>query len=209
MEQSSRDGVRVPQAASQGDAAASATTGAHVGSAASPEASAEPFRAYAEQLISFGCEMGRLRASDRLNKGMRGLPAIMRTLSMAGEPLSPSEIAHRTGVSDARVANALRALEERGLVSRSTSLSDRRRVEVSLTEEGAAQHKRLRENGISMVADFLEELGEQDSREFARIVGRIESLMAARYEQGRQVRPPADPLNLSQGAEQTGEGDNA
>ncbi len=209
MEQTSRDGVREPQAAALGDAAKAATAGASAAGSASPEASAEVFRAYAERLIAFGCEMGRLRASDRINKGMRGLPAIMRTLSMAGEPLSPSEIAHRTGVSDARVANALRALEERGLVSRSTSLSDRRRVEVSLTEEGAAQHERLRENGISMVADFLEELGEQDSREFVRIVGRIESLMAARYEQGRQVRPPADPFSLSQGHEATGEGDRA
>lgn len=209
MEQTSWDSMRAPQAAAQDDAAKAATAGAHAGGTASPEASAEAFRAYAERLIAFGCEMGRLRASDRLNKGMRGLPGIMRTLSMAGEPLSPSEIAHRTGVSDARVANALRALEERGLVSRAASPLDRRRVEVSLTEEGAAQHERLRENGISMVADFLEELGEQDSREFVRIVGRIESLMAARYEQGRQVRPPADPLGLSQHSTQTGESDRA
>ncbi len=206
MEHPSRDSVRESQAGGRNDAATSVSSAA---GAASPEASAEPFRAYAEQLIAYGCEMGRLRASDRINKGMRGLPAIMRTLFMAGEPLSPSEIAHRTGVSDARVANALRALEERGLVSRSASPSDRRRVEVSLTEEGAAQHERLRVNGISMVADFLEELGEQDSREFVRIVGRIESLMAARYEQGRQVRPPADPFSLSQGHEATGEGDRA
>lgn len=158
----------------------------------SPDGS-QAYLDYAEQLAKLFGEMGRLRASDRLNKNMRGLPAVMRVLAIAGEPISPSEIASRTGVSDARVANALRTLEERGFVERRQAAGDRRRVEVVLTAEGFAQDERMRSEGLEYIAEFLSELGEDDTRELIRLVGRVEELMALRREQGRQIKPPVDP----------------
>ena len=159
----------------------------------SANAPAGPYAAYADELIHIGCEMGRLRASDRIGKGMRGMPAVMRVVSMADGPLSPKEIARRTGVSDARVANALRTLEERGLVKRTADDSDRRCVNVSLTELGMSENARMRDAGVRATADFLAELGEDDARELVRITGRVAQIMAARAAEGRQVRPPADP----------------
>lgn len=157
-----------------------------------PEAH-QAYLGYAEQLAKLFGEMGRLRASDRLNKNMRGLPAVTRVLAMADGPISPSEIASRTGVSDARVANALRTLEERGFVERRQAAGDRRRVEVILTPEGFAQDERMRSDGLEHMAEFLSELGEDDARDLIRLMGRIERIMALRKEQGRQVGPPADP----------------
>lgn len=169
----------------EGDAAATSQNAS--------EREAEAYLGYAGQLAHLFGEMGRLRASDRLNKNMRGLPAVMRVLAMADGPISPSEIASRTGVSDARVANALRTLEERGFVERRQSEGDRRRVEVVLTAEGFAQDERMRSEGLEHMAEFLAELGEEDCRELIRLVGRVEKVMERRKEQGRMIRPPEDP----------------
>ena len=166
---------------------------------------AEPYASYADELIHVGCEMARLRASDRLNKGLRGQPAVMRVLMLANAPLSPKEIARRTGVSDARVANALRALEERGLIQRSADENDRRCVNVSLTELGLAESERLRTEGVRATAEFLVELGEDDAAELVRITGRVAQIMAARAAEGRQVRPPADPWANTPKSEGEGE----
>ncbi len=154
---------------------------------------------YAEQLVELFGEMSRLRASERLNKNMRGLPAVMRVLAAASGPLSPSEIAARTGVSDARVANALRSLEERGLVERRQAEGDRRRVEVSLTDEGRAQDERMRNEGLERMAEFLVELGEEDSRDLIRLVDRTKKIMALRKQQGRMLTPPDDPWHVNEG----------
>lgn len=184
-------GASSPEAHGQGEGDAAA---------ASQNASGrekEAYLGYAEQLANLFVEMGRLRASDRLNNNMRGLPAVMRVLAMADGPISPSEIASRTGVSDARVANALRTLEERGFVERRQSEGDRRRVEVVLTAEGFAQDERMRSEGLEHMAEFLAELGEEDCRDLIRLVGRIENLMALRKEQGRQVKAPEDPWRQS------------
>ncbi len=164
-----------------------------------------PYAGYADELIHVGCEMARLRTSDSLNKGLRGQPAVMRVLMLADAPLSPKEIARRTGVSDARVANALRALEERGLILRTADENDRRCVNVSLTELGLAESERLRTEGVRATAEFLAELGEDDTRELVRITGRVAQIMAARAAEGRQVRPPAYPWASAPKTEGEGE----
>lgn len=102
----------------------------------------------------------------------RGETALLMTLFRAGTPLSPGELADESRVSSARVANILRALEEKGLVSRTHSAADRRRVEVALTEAGREDAEARRARRHEAVAAYLRELGEQDARELVRIVGR-------------------------------------
>lgn len=125
----------------------------------------------AHELLAGLTAIGRIATPVVLNS-TRGETALLMTLFRAGTPLSPGELADESHVSSARVANILRALEEKGLVSRAHSSSDRRRVEVVLTDAGRADAEARRARRHDAVAAYLRELGEEDARELVRIIGR-------------------------------------
>ena len=114
---------------------------------------------------------------------MRGEMAVVRALhlaDLAGEgALTPSQIAERSYLSPARVANVLRALEDKGWIARTHDTQDRRRVTVTLTVRGEAERAQRRANFDARGADFLRKLGEQDAREALRILKRCNEILAS------------------------------
>lgn len=148
----------------------------------------EPFLGMAEALLERGARLGRFRPSHEVSAEMRGAPAVMHVLADAQGTLAPGEIAEATGVTDARVANILRALEERGWITRRRAEGDRRRVEVALTAEGREAHDWRARAVTRACAHFLEELGEEDSRDLIRVLGRMAELLEARGECGAGIR---------------------
>lgn len=153
----------------------------------SAESTAKAFEAYADQLIHAGFLMFRLRSGRGIDQKLRGMPVVLRELIVAGGELSPGQLAKRMGVSDARVANILRSLEERGLVTRAGATKDKRRVVVTITDAGRVAADKARDEGVEMVADFLKELGEEDARDLVRVVNRVVEVMEDRRREGRQV----------------------
>lgn len=149
----------------------------------------EELRLLARRLFAEGERMMRLKPMHLMNDSVRGLPAVVRALSMSAAPLSPSELAGISKVSDARIANILKVLEERGIVERRPSRSDRRRVEVILTERGRAEERTRAAEGQRFMMEFLDELGVEDSRELVRILDRINLIMERRRAEGRRVHP--------------------
>ncbi len=107
-----------------------------------------------------------------------GEMGVIRALYMSEtKTLTPSELADYVHVSSARVANILRRLEEKGLITRSHSEDDRRRVDVRLTLSGfelADDHRKRRDAAI---ARYLKKLGEHDASELVRITRRTGDLM--------------------------------
>lgn len=165
----------------------------------SPQASAE-LHELARRLMRQACELGSFKSAHEVSASARGLPAIMRVLMEADGSVSPGELARRTGVTDARIANALRALEHRGFISRCASTKDRRRVEVSLTESGRESIVRHGEEAECFIVDYLGELGLEDARDLVRLVGRILEVISARAEQGRDVMPHVPEAMFADGA---------
>lgn len=129
---------------------------------------------YEELAREFLADLTRIgqRITPMVLNSTRGETALLMTLFRKGVALSPGELADASHVSSARVANILRSLEEKGLVTRSHSDSDRRRVEVSLTEAGRADAEVRRARRQASVTEYLSALGEDDARELVRIVGR-------------------------------------
>lgn len=161
------------------------------GPVASPEGDVPAeYRLWARELLKLSADMRRLRPATEISQGMRGMPMVMRVLLDADGPLSPGQIACAAGVTDARIANTLRALEQRGYIRREPSEHDRRRVEVIVTEEGRRRASEHFDELLDMVGGFLEELGERDARDLIRILGHIGQVMEARRREGRQVCPP-------------------
>lgn len=142
------------------------------------------YEALAHELMRQGFKLARLRPAHELESSSRGLPAVMQALACADGPLSPGEIARATHVTDARVANALRVLESRGLVERRASTRDRRRVEVSLTEAGRADIAVREREGVRFMAEFLREMGEDDARDLLRVLSRVVEVVERRRSRG-------------------------
>lgn len=90
-----------------------------------------------------------------------------------GEPVTPGDISQALGLTTARIANVLNSLEKKGLVARVHDVEDRRRVFVTLTEDGRAFVHRKSEEIGSAARGFLESLGEKDARELLRLLRRM------------------------------------
>lgn len=153
------------------------------------EGSGGKYGEWTRELVRIGDDIARMRPAPELSANVRGMPIVMRALLMADAPLSPGELARAAGVTDARMANILRALEQKGLVTRKPSEHDRRRVEVSVTERGREASKRHFDEAMGIVEDFLREMGERDAGDFVRVLERVRDVMATRRAEGRQVCP--------------------
>ena len=147
----------------------------------------EEWLARALELLREGRKVMSLRPEPTVSEATRGMPAVMQVLIEEGHPMSPSELARKAGVSDARIANTLRALEKRGYVERRGCEHDRRRVEVLVTEKGYEVASKHFEECLDLIARFLEELGPEDTESLVHVVGRIGEVMEARRAEGRQV----------------------
>lgn len=117
------------------------------------------------------------RISRFADKALGGEMAVMRALMLAGGSLTPSELADRAWVSNARIANILRALEAKGWVEREHSKTDRRRVHVIVTDKGFQDLEIKRREFEDRTAAFLEQLGETDTQEMVRLLRRANEII--------------------------------
>jgi DNA-binding MarR family transcriptional regulator len=108
----------------------------------------------------------------KISDSMRGLEMILYYIRYNACSV-PSDISREMGLSTARIAAVLNSLEEKGFIAREIDPCDRRRILVKITGDGKAfserQETRLRET----VVGTLRLLGENDAREFIRIIGRF------------------------------------
>lgn len=146
----------------------------------------------AQELLETGRELSNLKPQHDIQSSLKGLGAVMRELGDAQEPLAPSDLAKRTCVSDARIANILRVLQERGLVQRKQSTSDKRRAEISLTAKGAEECAKGKNDLERAVANFLAAMGEEDARLLIYSLGRAADTISDLRDRGFKPRPPME-----------------
>ena len=118
-----------------------------------------------------------------IGKNARGECFVLRCLARSKAPLLPRDLSEQRHASTARIAVVLNTLEKKGLISRAIDPTDRRRILVSLTNVGqeyvAVVRTQLRED----MKHLLEELGEQDAREYLRITKRILQISQEEFEE--------------------------
>lgn len=88
-------------------------------------------------------------------------------------PLSPAEIAGRTGVTRATVTGLIDTLERSGHVARTPHSDDRRMTSVVLTAKGGKLLKRILPQHFRQMAWLLAPLGEGERRIFVRLLTKI------------------------------------
>lgn len=118
------------------------------------------------------------RPQKNISEAMHGEAFVLDYIADHGEEVIPSKIGQKMDVSSARVAQALNSIEGKDLITRHIDTNDRRKIIVRLTPKGKAQAERHRREMISMTAQMLELLGEEDAIEFVRITSKLAGLLA-------------------------------
>jgi DNA-binding MarR family transcriptional regulator len=102
--------------------------------------------------------------------------AALATIERHG-PLAPSEVAQRERIKRPSATRVLSRLLEAGLVARLPDPSDGRAAIVSVTPEGRALLKRLRQRKTAYLATRLRELPAEDVETLARAADVLERLL--------------------------------
>lgn len=88
-------------------------------------------------------------------------------------PLTPAELAERTGVTRATITGLVDTLERADLVSRTPHPDDRRMMSVGLTKRGEKLLARIMPDHFRRMAWLMEPLSEKERRTFVRLLMKV------------------------------------
>ena len=99
-------------------------------------------------------------------------------MSERGE-LNPSEISERQGVSRNTISSLIRSLEDEGLVARRLDEQDRRKFNISLTEQGRALVTQYAREHLARVDQCFHALTESEQETLSALLAKISSHVLA------------------------------
>ena len=134
----------------------------------------EAFRVIEAQLAKFAITQGRFGVLMALWGNCQRCGA--------GTPLTPAELADRTGVTRATMTGLVDTLERAGYVARRAHPEDRRRMSVVLTKKGEMLLASIMPGHFRQMAWLMQPLSEKERKSFVRlllkVVGRAAELPA-------------------------------
>lgn len=108
--------------------------------------------------------------TDLLNDWTKGLYVILRLIDKSKEEVVAGDIAQRLNVSTARVAVALRTLEDKKWIKKHKSKTDARKTIVMLTDLGKNVLRERMDYLSELVEKFLNKLTEEEILELLNII---------------------------------------
>jgi DNA-binding MarR family transcriptional regulator len=106
------------------------------------------------------------------------LMCIWRHNKTSDSNVTPTHLAAFLGVTGPSITAILNTLEEKGFIERKLSKTDRRISEISFTEEGSKLISIISNEFYKSVIQLVDELGEQDSKEFLRLLNCSSAILA-------------------------------
>ena len=104
---------------------------------------------------------------------LHGQGYVLYHLCHRGAPAQPGELCSELGITSPRMASILDSLERQGLLSRQSDTADRRRIIVTLTDDGRALVQDHDAQQLARIASLLDMLGEEDAKACVRILDKI------------------------------------
>lgn len=101
----------------------------------------------AGQLLNVQANLLQVPAYQQLSKMVRGELFVLNYLATHETAIHPKELSKKMAVSTARITSLLHHMEEKGLIARSSDLSDNRQIFVRLTENGVNAIQKARAGG--------------------------------------------------------------
>ncbi|MCD8095322.1 MAG: MarR family transcriptional regulator [Ruminococcus sp.] len=129
----------------------------------------------AEELMNYmvlGEEHGRL-IHHKLSELAHGELAVLRYLSEEKNGANAKDLSKRFKVNTSRTTAILNSLEKKKLIDRVRDKHDKRCIHVYIKPEGTLYERRLRRHYIKQAAMLLEEIGEEDTKNYIKILRHI------------------------------------
>ena len=120
--------------------------------------------------------ISKIMHPKKLSDLFMGESFILHYLGFNGGTVLPNEISSAMSISTARVAAVLNKLEGKGLIIREIDKSDRRKILVTLTDEGRAVSEEKKKKVLSETERLLRLLGDKDATELVRISEKLKQL---------------------------------
>lgn len=109
-----------------------------------------------------------------LSEYLRGECRLLLYLNISEEEsVQPGKIAEKLGISTARVASILKALENKGMIERRYGTSDKRKVFVTITEKGSQYIDDKRGNITGFFDERFGSLTDEECQQFIDIVKKL------------------------------------
>lgn len=122
-------------------------------------------------------ELGAIMANNKMmiaySRPGKGELFILRYLAERDSPALPSELSEALQSSTARISAVLRSLEKKEQVRRKVDPLNRRNVLVTITDAGRDRVRGLLEHMRHHLRYVLTQMGEQDAREYVRLLKRF------------------------------------
>lgn len=138
-----------------------------------PAPSAPPFRRIAFLLSQVGSAVGQRFAERVAPLGVQPSDLGILRLIAQSDGLSQQELAGQLGVVPSRVVALIDSLQEKGLVRRVRSQSDRRVQRLELDARGREVLAEMRTVGAAHEAATIEVLTEQERATLAELLGKL------------------------------------
>ncbi|MCD7917550.1 MAG: MarR family transcriptional regulator [Clostridiales bacterium] len=113
----------------------------------------------------------------KMNEISQGEMAMLLQLIHTDAPATPTALSNCFHLSTARVTNILNSLERKAYVERTRDGTDRRKVIVRVTEAGKDYAAERYQEAIDDLKGLLTALGEEDAREYLRLMKKISTLI--------------------------------
>lgn len=116
-------------------------------------------------------------------KSMVNRLVVLQTVAHAA-PIRPSALAEAVNLHQSQITRQVQALEEEGLLQRSSDTDDRRASSVTVTEQGRAEIERLTEIGLAKWRRFLADWSADELTELTRLLGKLHTSLHESNRQG-------------------------
>lgn len=150
------------------------------------------YEKYAEELLDYrivGDRKCRI-LQNNISEAARGELPVLLYLVAENDGACAGDISEHFDINTSRVASILNSLCKKDYVVRAPHPTDRRKIQVFVTDKGRSFAAKRREETIRHISEMLRLLGEEDALEHVRIMKRVAEI-------SEQIRERTAEQNIS------------
>jgi DNA-binding MarR family transcriptional regulator len=130
-----------------------------------------------ERLLSAWLQLSVNICNDRVVRDMPYNEALIcNILKHAGESMTATQLCEQTKMLKSQMNRTLNSMEEKGLIQRERSLTDKRQVYISLNLENGNCYQEAHSRSLQLVNEIISRLGEKRTEEFMEALTDISNI---------------------------------
>lgn len=130
----------------------------------------------AKSLLDAFDSINKQELFEKMKIVFKGENLMLAILMDMGGKATPGELIKYTECTAARLTAIAKSLESKGFVKRIQNSEDKRSTIIEMTSEGIARFMLLQKESIERIFNLIEMLGENDAKEFVRLINRLSEI---------------------------------